>query len=404
MDEKRIVSANQKMTIEPHRTLTRWEIVTWRDGEASRISGFLLDTVEQVVTIFRGLTGLTTSRRRLVGKQMARVPFFGKLLMGKKMCIKQVKRFGFTLVELLVVIVIIGILVGLLLPAVQSVRESARQTECKNNLRQLGLACQTFESSNRHLPTNGWGYRWVGDPNLRSGFGQPGGWAYQILTYTEQKAVQKLGKAKDPAAIQAGMTEMMRSPIGIFSCPTRPGPQLTPFNTTLTLVNVDNPPELVSKSDFAINGGDFPVSIGPGPPSDDPIDIEDYEFPDGEEANGVAFVNERIKFRDITDGQSNTYLIGEKYISSAAYDTGGDGGNDQGMFCGDDADIRRWTSELPLWDQRDVPSRAAFGSAHSTICNFVLADGSTRSISYEIDAETHRHLGNRKDGKVLGEF
>jgi len=88
---------------------------------------------------------------------------------------------GFTLVELVVVIAIIGLLVAMLMPAVQQVRSSARQTFCRNNLRQLGLAFSNIEASHGHFPSMGWGYYWHVDPNFGIGKNQPGGWTYQIL-------------------------------------------------------------------------------------------------------------------------------------------------------------------------------------------------------------------------------
>src|SRR5215471_3702209 len=105
-------------------------------------------------------------------------------------------RRGFTLVELLVVIAIIGVLVALLLPAVQAARESARRMQCQNNLKQFGLAFQNHNDMLGHLPTDGWGYFWVGDPDLGFGIDQPGGWTFNILPYCEQKAIYDIAAGK----------------------------------------------------------------------------------------------------------------------------------------------------------------------------------------------------------------
>ena len=100
---------------------------------------------------------------------------------------------GATLVELLIVIAIIGLLIQLVLPAVQSSREAARRTQCASNLRQIGLAAQNHEAAHDILPTAGWGYGWIGDPNRGSGRSQSGSWAYQLLPYLEARNIHDMG-------------------------------------------------------------------------------------------------------------------------------------------------------------------------------------------------------------------
>ena len=101
---------------------------------------------------------------------------------------------GFTLVELLVVIAIIGILIALLLPAIQAAREAARRSQCKNNLKQMGLAAQNHLSTQKCFPSGGWGFLWVGDPDRGYGSNQPGGWQYSILPFIDQRQIREIGK------------------------------------------------------------------------------------------------------------------------------------------------------------------------------------------------------------------
>ncbi len=110
------------------------------------------------------------------------------------------RRFGFTLVELLVVIALIGALVALLMPALQLAREAARRAECQNNLRMLTHGALQHENAHQFLPTGGWWGAWVGDPDLGVGSTQPGAWIYCLMPYVEQTAVAQLARERPGAA------------------------------------------------------------------------------------------------------------------------------------------------------------------------------------------------------------
>ena len=311
------------------------------------------------------------------------------------------RRFGFTLVELLVAIAIIGILIALILPAVQAAREGARRSQCRNNLKQIGLAAELHVSAFGRYPSNGWGYLWIGDPDRGTDRRQPGGWIYNLLPYMEQQSVREMGRGEAPPQQRASLSKLMATPVPVFDCPTRPGGRLSPQHLLLTPYNADWVP-MVFKTDYAVNEGDYITDTRQGPETLQEGDSGGYAWRDTSQASGICFQRSETRPADVTDGLSQTYLAGEKYVSRGGYDTYDDAGHDQSMYTGVDLDINRWVLDPPAQDGEAVEERR-FGSPHSGGCQFAFCDGSVRTISYTIDAETHRRLGNRRDGLPVAE-
>lgn len=320
---------------------------------------------------------------------------------------------GFTLVELLVVITIIGILVAILLPAVQAARESGRQLQCKNNLKQMTLGCLTHESTHGFLPTGGWGWRWVGDPDRGFDKRQPGGWHFNILPYIEFQALHDLGAGGN----MAGRVRTAETAVPLFQCPTRRRATTYPFTHSDGFENL-NRPSRVGRSDYAASAGDGndwagSQCAGSYAEGDAMSDVDWQSVAKactGGDAgtyrvNGVVFRRSMCKLSSITDGVSNTYLLGERYLTPEHYEDGVDEGNDQGWVLGYDYDTVRWTNNndncRPSQDRQGDLRVATFGSAHTTGLHMSLCDGSVRFISYSIDGEAHRRLGNRRDGKTI---
>jgi prepilin-type N-terminal cleavage/methylation domain-containing protein len=309
--------------------------------------------------------------------------------------VRRGRRWGFTLIELLVVIAIIAILVALLLPAVQQAREAARRAQCKNNLKQIGLALHNYHDVYRTFPP---GWMQPETPDVDGGFGERWAWKVFILPQLDQAPLYQalnvnLGGQPIPLADQPSAQTIL----SVYLCPSDPGAN----------VNESYPDP---------NGNFYPKSNYPG------------VHGRGEEVsinigggNGLLGKASRVRMADITDGTSQTFAVGERDHRSRG----------QGLFGSVGDPFRHaavWIRAMPrpgsitptTQHGRSVTgictdisgstrvlngeSSRGFGSAHIGGAHFLMADGAVRFISDSIDLPTYGRLAHRSDGEVIGEF
>ena len=321
---------------------------------------------------------------------------------------------GFTLVELLIVISIIGVLIALLMPAVKSAQELGRRAQCLNNVKQMATACLSHEATHKFLPTGGWGWTWAGDPDRGFDKRQPGGWHFNILPYLDRADLHDMGSGSQgkwpvPAAVMAQAAKRAQTAVPVFICPTRHRFQVFPY-THSPPNNITCLSGVVARSDYAANGGDeedggnnngdLMGGIGDYPSGDSTPDSTWAGYPGGANlATGPIYVRSQCTMAAIKDGESFTYLLGERFINADKYYTGDECDNDQEWDMGFDYDTNRWTYYPPMQDVSGVSGCAKiFGSAHESGFNMAFCDGSARPINYSINPLVHRQLGNRQDG------
>jgi prepilin-type N-terminal cleavage/methylation domain-containing protein/prepilin-type processing-associated H-X9-DG protein len=317
---------------------------------------------------------------------------------------------GFTLVELLVVIAILGILIGLLLPAIQAAREAARRLECANNIRQMSLACINHQSALKFFPSGGWIWWWMGDPDQGFGKRQPGGWIYSMMPYIEGNALWSTGKGQPLAQKKKAIYISTLSPTPALYCPSRRAAVLVPDYPGVLYCNSD--PSVIPKtarSDYAANAGDtFDVATATwwSAPTlgGDPALMQSTDYPNVNGYTGVIYTTSQVRIKDIPDGLSRTYLIGEKFMPRNHYTDGAHGGDNNCIYAGFDWDFQRWGGNPPLRDRDAAPTEDLltlnirnYGSAHTTVFNMSFCDGSVRGLGFDMDLEMHRRLSNRKD-------
>jgi prepilin-type N-terminal cleavage/methylation domain-containing protein/prepilin-type processing-associated H-X9-DG protein len=292
-------------------------------------------------------------------------------------------RSAFTLIELLVVIAIVGILMALLVPAVQKVRAQAAVTQCENNLKQIGIALHAYEGRMRHFPA---GYVDKNpDPNADASSDQgPGwGWAAYLLNDLDQSGLMsQIDFTQNVATSPATQTQL-----AVFRCPAdMPIESFTVYGTSVQ----------VAQSNYIASNGVLETSTYPG-------------------CNGGAFLRGRaLRIRDIQDGLSNTLFVGERnsqhakasWVGSVAgglvtadqsSDPVGNAEYAQALVLGHGS-----RTHLPndpgLWDA-DV-----FYSLHAGGVNFLLGDGSVRTVSGSIDGVVYENLLSRADGNTIGDY
>jgi prepilin-type N-terminal cleavage/methylation domain-containing protein/prepilin-type processing-associated H-X9-DG protein len=291
-------------------------------------------------------------------------------------------RHAFTLIELLVVLAIVAVLLGLLLPAVQKVRAAAARAHCSNNLKQIGLACHNHHDTHQSFPP---GYVALASYTETT----PGwGWGAYLLPYVEQENLYRQINFSRPLEGQPAI----QTPIQVYVCPAD-SPPATPFALTDGTFRTVC---LAAPSSYAATVGDDSVEV------DDPI------------GNGVFYRNSQVRLADITDGTSNTTLLGDR----AWADT-------QGIWAGAPNGAVTRAGPANPWAHATGPAQALalvhnnwvnittdadgglddFSSKHPGGVNLVFADGSVRFIrSITVDGPTRRGfwaMGTRAGGEVI---
>jgi len=289
------------------------------------------------------------------------------------------RRPAFTLVELLVVIAIIGILIALLLPAVQAAREAARRMQCNNNLKQIGLAMHNYHSSFKCFPP---GFVQPDVGSRASMKNEQWGWGVFLLQFLEQEPlfktlrVNKMRLYEQLALINTPEAdgEPLESPLAAFRCPSDKTGNVVPNTTKYARL-------------WKSGGGSAPV--GWQPPTSNYMGSEGYFADSGfidDQDHGVLWGNSAVKFRDLIDGSSSTFAVGERHKNCKV-------GTWIGVAeCGDSAQAHFFTLALvsvKLNDSRLVGNEPicqyGFSSQHPDGANFLFCDGSCKFIANAIE-------------------
>ncbi|MBN2292507.1 MAG: DUF1559 domain-containing protein [Pirellulales bacterium] len=294
---------------------------------------------------------------------------------------------AFSLVELIVVVAIIGVLASLLLPAVQSARESARRMSCANNLHQLGIALHSYHEAQKHLPP-GW---MVSDQNAPGELlGDAPGWSWgaMLLPYVEQIPLEA-GFVNLSLGISHDQNQVARTQaLDVFRCPSNSNRSIFSLVGTNRCGNA--PLTDLASADY----------VGVTANSSHMVQIARCATVPWTSDDTVFIFNKSTTLRDIADGVSQTFVVGER--SCKPFPSAWAGAMPEGEHARER--VLGLLDSPPLLSAADENESIEFGSYHPAGSQFLLADGAVRLVTPEIDPALFKALGTRSGGETVSEF